>query len=448
MLKLILLVPATVLLVLGSEGLFYAARGRHEAVVTCEEFARARPSSVRVRVTGCEPDFAHAAYRESGLTLEELFLPVRPAGQPTRPASIVVATSDPAALAIAQRVLGKTATSDQSLAAMKRVADYLGLSIAVDGVVRAGVIERLRSRRILSGLADSVAADAVVVDLRATPDLMRPSLAVAAGLALAAVVWLLMRRRAATQGVGVGSDRGQTGVRPGSDRGQTGVRPGSDPLENAPDPLVSEPTTADSLAIAEDQAGVRPGSDWGQTGVRPGSDQGQTGVGAGSDPRHGHGHELPRHEPRVTVMLPKLLLLNVDVLAGPEAVESAPPLGTRVDVGTILSGVIPDLEFTKGTRVLARPDGSITLDLGTQDTVATVVAEVHGQAGVALIKELMMMTGWRAFAPKTGLFVSTDDLESLAALATELKESSQLPAASSPRPDARNSGSWKPEAGS
>ena len=74
--------------------------------------------------------------------------------------------------------------------------------------------------------------------------------------------------------------------------------------------------------------------------------------------------------------------------------------------------------------MLARPDGSITLDIGAQETVATVVAEVHGQAGVALIKELLLMTGWRAFAPKTGLFVSTDDLESLAALATELKAQS------------------------
>ena len=38
---------------------------------------------------------------------------------------------------------------------------------------------------------------------------------------------------------------------------------------------------------------------------------------------------------------------------------------------------------------------------------------------VALVKEVLLMTGWRAFAPKTGLFVSADDLEALAALAGE-----------------------------
>jgi hypothetical protein len=397
-----------VLLALGSEGLFHAARGRQQAIVTCDEFARARPSSIRVRVSGCEPDYAHAAYRESGTTLEELFLPVRPAGQPTRPATIVVATSDPAALAIARRVLGGTATSEQSLAAMKRVADYLGLSIAVDGVVRAGSIERLRSRRILSRLAESVAADAVVVDLRATPDLLRSSLALAAGVALVVVVWLLMRRptsrpttvAAAPSAAAIAG--GQTGVGVGSEWGQTGVGVVPEWGQSGDKERPEWDQRATSVAPARGQSGARVGPEWGQTGV-----------GVESDPR----------EPRVTVMLPKLLLLNVDVLAGPEAVESAAPLGGRNDVTAILAGVIPGLESVGGTRVLARADGSIKLDIGTQDPVATVVAEVHGQAGVALIKELLLMTGWRAFAPKTGLFVSTEDLESLAALATELKDS-------------------------
>ena len=38
---------------------------------------------------------------------------------------------------------------------------------------------------------------------------------------------------------------------------------------------------------------------------------------------------------------------------------------------------------------------------------------------MALVKEVILMTGWRAFAPKTGLFVGADDLEALAALAGE-----------------------------
>ena len=43
----------------------------------------------------------------------------------------------------------------------------------------------------------------------------------------------------------------------------------------------------------------------------------------------------------------------------------------------------------------------------------------RGEAGVALVKEVLLMTGWRAFAPETGLFVSVDDLDAVAALAAE-----------------------------
>jgi len=295
---------------------------------------------------------------------------------------------------------------------MKRVADYLGVSIAVDGAVRAGWIERLRSRRILSRLSESVASDAVVVDLRATPSIWRPALAFTTGLAILLTVWVLMRRSSlartgASEGVPVDAGSAAAPGDPGS--AEAGIR---------------EKTAENSASgIAMDPEGVRPESD-----PTPMID-----------------------EPRVMVMLPKLLLLNVDVLSGPEAVETAPPLGTRKDVEGILSGVIPDLEFVDGTRVLGRPDGSIRLDLGTADTVATVVVDVHGQAGIALIKELLLMTGWRTFAPKTGLFVTTDDLESLAALATELKDSSELPAPSSQVSQATtnpDTGSWKPDAGS
>jgi hypothetical protein len=390
MVKLILLVPAIVLLALGSEGLFQAIRGRHDASVTCEEFARTRPSSIRVRITGCELDYAHAAYRESGSTIEELFLPVRASGQSTGPAPIVVATSDPAAMAIAQRVLGGNGTNDQSLAAMKRVADYLGLAVAVDGVVRAGWIERLRSRRILSRLAETVASDAVVIDLRATPTMWHPALALAAGLAILLLVWLMIRRSAAERA--------------------TSAEPAPAPVPAPPvaaSPSSLAPAAVDTAAIAESQAPVAPDQPAPPETAAPPEIEEQPSAIA--------------DEPRVTVMLPKLLLLNVDVLAGPEAVETAPPLGTRTDVSAMLSGVIPDLEFIEGTRVLGRSDGSIRLDIGAQDIVVTTVVEVHGQAGIALIKELLLMTGWRAFAPKTGLFVSADDLESLAALAGNWK---------------------------
>ena len=121
----------------------------------------------------------------------------------------------------------------------------------------------------------------------------------------------------------------------------------------------------------------------------------------------------------IPVSLPRLLLLALDVSSGPEAIETAPPLGSRAEVVAILRGVIPDLAFEPTRAVLARPDGSVSVDLGPQDPVPTAVLEARGEAGAALVKEVLIMTGWRAFAPKTGLFVSADDLEALAALAAE-----------------------------
>ena len=121
----------------------------------------------------------------------------------------------------------------------------------------------------------------------------------------------------------------------------------------------------------------------------------------------------------IPVSLPRLLLLALDVSAGPEAIETAPPLGSHAEVVAILCGVIPDLAVDHLHAVLARPDGSVRIALGPDDPVPTAVVEARGEAGVALVKEVLLMTGWRAFAPKTGFFVSAGDLEALAALAGE-----------------------------
>jgi hypothetical protein len=119
------------------------------------------------------------------------------------------------------------------------------------------------------------------------------------------------------------------------------------------------------------------------------------------------------------VVLPRLLLLALEVGAGPDSIETAPPLGARADVIEILRGVIPDLGEVDSRTTLARPDGSVRVDIGRDDPVATAVVQGRGEAGVALVKEILLMTGWRAFAPKTGLFMTADDLDAIAALAED-----------------------------
>ena len=117
------------------------------------------------------------------------------------------------------------------------------------------------------------------------------------------------------------------------------------------------------------------------------------------------------------VAIPRLLLVDVRPDAGPEAIEHAPPLGARRDVIATICGIVPDLAIDPAGRVLRHRSGALTLDLGAEDPVATVVIDARGEGGVALTREILLMTGWRAFAPKTGLFVTAGDLAAIGELA-------------------------------
>jgi hypothetical protein len=374
MLKLILLVPAAALLVFAGEGIYHAARGGQPVAVACDRFRLERPSTPRVLVRGCEINYAGAGYRESGGQVAELFLPARPVGGQAVPAPIVIATRDPAAIAVARNVFGggRVPTSEQSLEAMRKVVAQLQLSTAIDGLVRTGLLEGLQSRRILSGLVPPPAADAVIVDLHATPDLLRPVAALVAGALLTLVAfWPFRRERSASDVVA-------------SAPGSSPLPPPVLPAERASSQYDPE-LAFDELSEQSHVPATQPGT-------------------------------LPRP---IQAALPRLLLLALDVSAGPEAIEKAPPLGSHAEVVAILCGVIPDLAVDQIHAVLARPDGSVRIALGPDDPVPTAVIEARGEAGVALVKEVLLMTGWRAFAPKTGLFISADDLEALAALAGE-----------------------------
>jgi hypothetical protein len=329
--NLLILVPAALLLTLGAEGLYHAFVSRESVAIDCGEFAHVRPRSHRLLITGCEIDYTGSGYRESDGEVQEIYLPARPRGRAI-PAPIVVAIRDGSVLSAFHSAKGGGALApQQSMAVMEKVAGRLQVTRVIDGLARAGYVERLRSRRILSGLTTAVAEDAVILDVHGTPDFIRPLLSLAAGIVLAALPF---------------------------------IRRGPRPAAAAPDQNTVSPSV-----------------------------------------------------PATVAALPKLLLLKLDVNATPDAVETAPPLGPRDELIQILSGVVPDLEVNQNRQLLMRPDGSLTLDLGAHDPVPTVVVDARGEAGVALVKEVLLMTGWRAFAPKTGLFVTVDDLTALGALA-------------------------------
>jgi hypothetical protein len=358
---LILLVAATVLVAFGAEGLYHAIKSHQPVAVACEQFPHSPPASHRVRIAGCEIDYASSGYRETRGEISELLLPARPRGTGATAAPIVAVIRDPSALALVQSVVGggRAPTAGQSVAVMREVVNLTKTSIEINGLVRSGVIERFRSRRILSGLSTPIDPRVAVVDVGASPNLLRPAVALAAGL-LFALGPMILGRRSRVQAV------------PASEPAVS-----VDLFEAVGDAYVPSPATTVSLHV---------------------------------------GTPAPPLVSAAT-LLPRLLLLNLNVSDGPEAIEGAPPLGTRDDVVAILHGLIPDLHGDESGRVLSRHDRSIKLDLGVHDPVQTVVVEARGEAGAALVKEVLTMTGWRAFAPKTGLFVTADELDALAALA-------------------------------
>ena len=108
------------------------------------------------------------------------------------------------------------------------------------------------------------------------------------------------------------------------------------------------------------------------------------------------------------------MLLKLDSSAGPEAIEMAPPLGTKDDVTALLREVFPDLEIDQAGRGAHEgPDHALAVDLGRDDTVYTAILDARGQTGIIALRWVLETTGWRAFVPKAGRFVEADGLEEL-----------------------------------
>ena len=198
-LRLAALVLGVPLLAHGAEGLYYAARNTGLVTVSCERFMQAPPPARWLRVTGCDIDYTHPAFSASRGRVSELFFTMRLRTEPaSAPASLVVATRNAEALAIADEGLGHGTPVDEETftVAMLRVVNLLRAAREVDGYARSGILERAFTRRALADFSAALAADAVVLDLHAQPTLVRPAIEAAAGLLLVAAGTLRRRPRA------------------------------------------------------------------------------------------------------------------------------------------------------------------------------------------------------------------------------------------------------------
>lgn len=117
---------------------------------------------------------------------------------------------------------------------------------------------------------------------------------------------------------------------------------------------------------------------------------------------------ISRHTPEFR----RLLLVNLPPYAALSALEEAPPLGTQAGVRSALTQVLPGIKFNDhGLGQFNAPDHSILMDLGVDPQVWAATFDVTGEAAPAALRHLITQTGWRAYAPKLGRFITAEDLK-------------------------------------
>lgn len=107
---------------------------------------------------------------------------------------------------------------------------------------------------------------------------------------------------------------------------------------------------------------------------------------------------------------PRLMLLNLGPGATTHDIECAPPLGSQDEVRSLMILSLPGMSFDDAGRgTFTVRAGSVEIDLRADDPVYTAVITVRGYATPAVAR-LLDETGWQAFAPKPGVFVTSQDL--------------------------------------
>jgi hypothetical protein len=122
--------------------------------------------------------------------------------------------------------------------------------------------------------------------------------------------------------------------------------------------------------------------------------------------------EATPFQARVPLKLRGLLLLKLKPKDGLDQIESAPPLGPRQDVIRALQDWIPSISFdAPGKGEISTTDCRLTLDIGPQAQVHAAVVSAEGETALELLRTVLEREGWRAYAPRAGVFIEPDALD-------------------------------------
>ena len=116
--------------------------------------------------------------------------------------------------------------------------------------------------------------------------------------------------------------------------------------------------------------------------------------------------------PRQTPEFRRLMLVNLPPTAAAAELENATPLGTQHSVRSALAQVLPGITFNDhGLGQFNHADHTMLFDLGDGAQVWTATVDVTGDAAPEALRDLIMQTGWRAYAPRLGRFITAADLK-------------------------------------
>jgi hypothetical protein len=380
LIRIALLLVSIPLLAHGADGLYHGFRSRAQAHVTCEQFRRERPASGWLHLTGCEIDYVRAGYRDTRGRVTELFFPLRPVGSsPAQPSALVVATRDPALLAIVERAIAGPAQQDQEafLVMMLQVVTAMGAAHEVEGLTRSA-LEMLRVRAGLGAIKAPLDQHFKVLDFHRRPRLLFPAIeAILGAQGLFLLMFLLTARRRQSSAPELHPEEDVPMVAPGQQVDAT--TPAAEVTE-----VTAVPAESPGLTAAESPSPVP-----------------ETTRGADD-----------RRRPAPARDFRRLMLVNLPPNASPAALEGAPPLGPNSAVRSALSRVLPGLAFNlDGVGQFNRPDHAIVVDPGTAPEVWTATIDVTGEAAGPALKNLVTQTGWQVYAPRLGRFLTSEDLE-------------------------------------
>lgn len=161
---------ALLLLISGCQGVYVALKNREPLEITTANYIARKPDAEWIVLKDAEVSLTEAAYKAWMGNISEIFIPVRPKGQPiTEPIHILLSTDDEAVAAALQKLRAYGGTKEKTVNLASRKADELFMQKNISGVTRYGLFSDLVTRFKLANLNLQLADDFVILNEDATP---------------------------------------------------------------------------------------------------------------------------------------------------------------------------------------------------------------------------------------------------------------------------------------